>query len=107
MRPETNPRDCDKRQAGTADAGAPALTVIGRGPPPRGRRWKLASAAIAAALIIAAALATPAVRLRAAALALDLTGRIPDLPLGDLLAMLRPGSKELGVGRLLATHNPY
>ncbi|MGH8170490.1 MAG: PQQ-binding-like beta-propeller repeat protein, partial [Steroidobacteraceae bacterium] len=49
----------------------------------------------------------PSFRLRGEAAWLVVTGRIPDLTLGDLLAMMRPGSGELQLGRLLDTHNPY
>ncbi|MGH3420163.1 MAG: PQQ-binding-like beta-propeller repeat protein, partial [Streptosporangiaceae bacterium] len=38
---------------------------------------------------------------------LDLSGRIPDLGAGDLLALMRPGAGQLQLGRLIATRNPY
>ncbi|HEV7136958.1 MAG TPA: PQQ-binding-like beta-propeller repeat protein [Steroidobacteraceae bacterium] len=74
--------------------------------PPRRRGVRLAAAAAVVILIIVA-LGLPSSRLRAEAVWLDVTGRIPDLGLGDLLAMMRPGSGELELGRLLDTHNPY
>jgi alcohol dehydrogenase (cytochrome c) len=60
--------------------------------------------AVAAILV---AFAIPGFRMRAEALGLVLTGRIPDLAVADLLAMMRPGAGELELGRLIDTRNPY
>jgi alcohol dehydrogenase (cytochrome c) len=107
MRPEMTPRDVE-RARGAADGGRPQLAVVRQGPPDGRRRWMLAGIVVAAAFIVLmAAFAVPGIRLRAEVLALDLTGRIPDLPVSDLLAMLRPGSGELELGRLPDTRNPY
>ena len=108
MRPEISPRD--PADGGTPAAGTkpPGLSVVTGGPPPGRRGWKPAVGALAAILaIIIAALAVPGIRVRATALGLDLTGRIPDLSVRDLLAMMQPKSKELQLGRLVDTRNPY
>jgi alcohol dehydrogenase (cytochrome c) len=108
MRPETNRRDGKNGQAGAAGRQPPTLALVRGSPPPRGRRWRLTGALVAAALVLfAVVFALPAFRLRCAALALELTGRIPDLPLADLLAMMRPHSGELELGRLIDTRNPF
>ena len=72
---------------------------------PRRHRGKLFALAALVALVVG--LLFPAVRLRLEAVGLDVSGRIPDLPVSDLLAMLRPGAGELQLGRLLDTRNPY
>lgn len=76
-------------------------------PQPRGPRWKLAAAAAVIVVLIIVELAVPGLRMRAEALALVLTGQVPDLGVGDLLVMMRPGSGELELGRLIDTHNPF
>lgn len=107
MRPETQPRNPDERSRAKG-ADAPELALVTAARPPRGRGgklWRAAVLALVAALV--AVLVAPPLRLRAEALELDLTGRIPDLSAGDLLAMMRPKSGELQLGVLLATRNPY
>jgi len=104
MRPTIDPRPTEgKRTAG----GAPALKLVTQSPPPRRPRWKLAAAAGASLAALIVAFAIPGFRMRAEALELVLTGRIPDLGVGDLLALMRPGSGELELGRLIDTRNPY
>ena len=63
--------------------------------------------AIAILLVLVAAFSAPSVRWRAVAMWLDLTGRIPDLPPGDLLAMLRPQSGQVYLSRIIDSRNPY
>ena len=107
MRPVIDPRDSESRQASPTGTSPPGLTVV-RGATPGGPRWRLPlTAAAAVVVVLTVALALPGIRLRAEALALDLTGRIPDLSVGDLLAMMRPGSGEVQLGRLLYTRNPF
>jgi hypothetical protein len=65
----------------------------------------VAVGAVLAAIIVAFAI--PGFRMRAEAVALVLTGRIRDLGVADLLAMMRPGSGQLQLGRLIDTRNPY
>ncbi len=49
----------------------------------------------------------PRVRWRVRAVGLELTGRIPDMGLGDLLALIRPGSGQTRLRSVLSTRNPY
>jgi alcohol dehydrogenase (cytochrome c) len=76
-------------------------------PPPRRPRWRLAAAVGAVLAAVLIALSLPGLRMRAEAVALVLTGRIRDLGFADLLAMMRPGSGQLQLGRLIDTRNPY
>lgn len=108
MRPEIKPLDLKHRRARSTEANPPELSVVTSGPAHRRRRWGPAGTLVTAVLIvIIVALAVPNIRIRGEALELDLTGRIPDLGLGDLLAMMRPRSGELELGRLVDTRNPY
>jgi alcohol dehydrogenase (cytochrome c) len=106
MRP-IEPRDAESQRATGADGGTPLLKLVKRSPPPRRPRWELAVALAVFLIAIIVAFAVPGLRMRAEALALVLTGRIHDLGIGDLLAMMRPGSGELELGRLIDTQNPY
>ncbi len=107
MRPDISPREPPDGGQPAASTNPPGLVVRGTSPPGR-RGWKPAVGALAAILVVLiAAWVTPAVRLRALALGLDLTGRIPDLSVRDLIPMLRPKAQELQLGRLLDTRNPY
>jgi alcohol dehydrogenase (cytochrome c) len=105
MRPTSDPRDIESPRS----AGGPplALKLVQQTPPPARSRWKLAAAIGAILIAIIVALAMPGVRMRAEALELVLTGRIPDLKVSELLAMMRPGAGELELGRLIDTRNPY
>src|SRR6185312_2074937 len=105
MRPEIKSRD--DRGAATPDDVPPGVSVLRRRLPPRGRAWKLVAMAVAILIVLVAAFSAPSVRWRAVAVWLDLTGRIPDLPTGDLLAMLRPKSGQVHLSRLIDTRNPY
>jgi len=107
MRPTIEPRDVERGRPAGADGGPPQLQLVPQSPPPGSRRWKLAAALAAAVIIMIVLFAVPGLRMRAEALALVLTGQIPDLSVGDLVAMMRPGSGELELGRLIDTHNPY
>lgn len=108
MRPELKQRDTEAAHAsGTGDA-RPGASPPGPGVVRAERRRSFAGALLAVILIVlVGGLAVPAIRLRGVALWLDLTGRIPDLDAGDLLAMMWPKSGELQLGMLIATHNPY
>ena len=107
MRPTIEPRDVESQRSAGGDGGSPLLKLVKRGPPPRRRHWQLAAALAVVVVIVIVELAVPGLRMRAEALALDLTGQIPDLGVGDLIAMMRPGSGQLELGRLIDTHNPY
>lgn len=77
--------------------------------PPK-RRNRLAKVAGGAAVLLASALAIalalPQLRWRVELLALDLSGRIPDIGVGDLIGMMMPGAGE-HIGSLLYSRNPY
>ena len=107
MRPEIESRDVDV--APPPAAGSPSVSDLTRRLARRKSRWSFAGTIAAGVilLVLIGCLSTPSVRLRAVALWLDLTGRIPDLGAGDLLAMMRPGSGQLHLGSLIATRNPY
>jgi alcohol dehydrogenase (cytochrome c) len=75
---------------------------------PRGPRWGWAAGAVAVALILLGGLfLAPPLRWRARTIALELSGRIPDLGLRDLLVMMRPGSGQIYLARLEDNRNPY
>src|SRR6185312_7493909 len=108
MRPESQPPEVRDGQTPAAGTSPPRLSLVTGGVPPRRRGFRTAGAALGAIVVlIILVLALPALRVRSEAVWLDLTGRIPDLSLGDLLSMLRPGSKNLETGRLVDTRNPY
>ncbi len=105
MRPTIDPRDLESPRS--AGGPPPALKLVQQIPPPPRSRWKLAAAVGAILVAVIVALAMPGARMRAEALELVVTGRIPDLKVSDLLAMMRPGAGELELGRLIDTRNPY
>jgi alcohol dehydrogenase (cytochrome c) len=53
------------------------------------------------------AITVPGLRWRLQVVVLDLTGRIPDLELNELPALLMPGARQPQIARLVITHNPY
>jgi alcohol dehydrogenase (cytochrome c) len=84
------------------------LSVIVTARPPGRPRWKSgAAAAFAVLLALAGLMSVPRLRWRAETLALELSGRIPDIGFTDLLVMLLPGSGQTGLTGLPATRNPY
>ncbi|MDE2448019.1 MAG: PQQ-binding-like beta-propeller repeat protein, partial [Gammaproteobacteria bacterium] len=99
MRPDIKPREVEDRRE--------SATVLRPQPPRSRRRWNTVGVAAAAIVIVLiAGISAPSIRLRGALIWLDATGRIPDLQVRDLLAMLRPGSGQQ-LGRLADTRNPY
>lgn len=60
-------------------------------------------------LLVGAAIAVvvPGIRWRLQIVYLDLLGKIPDLELRELPALLLPGSEQPKIARLVVTHNPY
>jgi len=109
MRPESKPRDIPDTPPPGASGVPPGVADLTPRLAPRKPRWSFAGAAVlvVSLLVLIGCLSSPSIRLRGVALWLDLTGRIPDLPTGDLLALMRPGSGQLQLGRLIATRNPY
>ena len=90
-----------------ASAGRVSVFVEAPRAPAR-RRWKLAAAATAAICVVLAGVALlPRLGWRARALDLELTGRIPDIGLSDLLVMMLPGSGQTSLSGLPSTRNPY
>src|SRR6185312_11071155 len=109
MRPESKPRDIPDTPPPGASGVPPGVADLTPRLAPRKPRWSFAGAAVlvVSLLVLIGCLSSPSIRLRGVALWLDLTGRIPDLGAGDLLAMMRPGAGQLQLGRLIATRNPY
>src|SRR6185437_13248715 len=108
MRPDSQPPELRDGRAPAGAGSTPRLSLVTGGTPPRRRGFRPGAAVLAAAvMLVVIGVALPSIRLRAEAAWLVVTGRIPDLTLGDLLSMMRPGSGELQLGRLLDTHNPY
>lgn len=66
-----------------------------------------ATAIVAALLIPAAVLAVPQLRWRAEAVLLQLTGRIPDVSLPELVRLMWPHSGQIDLSSLPDTRNPY
>jgi alcohol dehydrogenase (cytochrome c) len=81
-----------------------ALTVLR---PRRARFGWAAIAALAALCLPIGVLIVPQLRWRVRAVGLELSGRIPDMRLADLLLMLLPGSGQTSLSRLPQTLNPY
>lgn len=71
----------------------------------RRSRWAMVSGVVL--VVLALAVVVPSIRWRLEVLGLELTGRLPDIGLKDLLVLLRPGSGQPTLSRLLATRNPY
>ncbi len=72
---------------------------------PARKRRTIAGAVIV--LLAALAVGVPAVRWRLEVIALQVTGRIPDISLGELLRLIVPGSGQLQMSRLTSNRNPY
>ena len=76
-----------------------------KGPP---RRWGPGRIAVAVLIgLVVLAVALPQTRWRVEAMALVLTGKIPDMRPGELLRLLLPGGRQLDMSRIVATRNPY
>jgi alcohol dehydrogenase (cytochrome c) len=74
----------------------------------RRRQWRTAATAILAALIVpSAVLVVPQLRWRADTILLQVTGRIPDVSLPQLLRMMWPHSGQIDLSDLPGTRNPY
>ena len=90
--------------------GLPAFTrtgvpEIGTVAPPMRQRLLIAVLVLLAGAVIA--VVVPGIRWRLQIVYLDLLGRIPDLELSELPALLMPGSGQPKIARLVVTHNPY
>jgi alcohol dehydrogenase (cytochrome c) len=72
---------------------------------PTRRRLIIAMMLLLAFAVIA--ITVPGLRWRLQVVYLDLTGRIPDLELNELPALLLPGARQPQIARLVITHNPY
>ncbi len=99
----------------TLEGPLPALTEDSRGPrvsmvasqpeTPARRRLVIISMLLLACAVIA--ITVPGLRWRVQIVYLDMTGRIPDLELSELPALLAPGSRQPQIARLVVTRNPY
>jgi alcohol dehydrogenase (cytochrome c) len=91
-----------------APTSAPEAHVVQDRPPGGRRRGWWAWIAFAGIVVVAATVViVPAIRWRAQALVLDMTGRIPDIEPAELWPMLLPGSGQPQIARIIHTHNPY
>jgi alcohol dehydrogenase (cytochrome c) len=84
----------------------PGVPDVGTAVGMRGRQRLLIAALVLLAGVVTA-LVVPAIRWRLQIVYLDLLGRIPDLELSELPALLLPGSGQPKIARLVVTHNPY
>jgi alcohol dehydrogenase (cytochrome c) len=78
---------------------------IGTVTTPMRHRMLVAILVLLAGAVIA--VVVPGIRWRLQIVYLDLLGRIPDLELRELPALLMPGSGQTKIARLVVTHNPY
>jgi alcohol dehydrogenase (cytochrome c) len=107
MSADLKSRDSLPQRAPPAAGEAPAASVVVVARPRRNRR-RIAAALIVAVLVsLTGVLLVPKLRWRTRLLALELTGHIPDIGLGDLLAMMMPGSGQIELSSLPGTRNPY
>src|SRR5581483_10650069 len=89
-----------------ADSGAVRVSAVGAQPEsPARRRLVIATMILLAFGVIT--VTVPGLRWRLQVVYLDLTGRIPDLELSELPALLMPGTRQPQIARLVITHNPY
>jgi alcohol dehydrogenase (cytochrome c) len=68
---------------------------------------KVLIAVMVALVCLLIAILVPGIRLRLQIIYLDLLGRIPDLEMSELPALLLPGAGQPRIARLVVTHNPY
>jgi alcohol dehydrogenase (cytochrome c) len=95
------------RQAPANDAEARGAAGGASSSPRRPRGRRVGILILAALVALAGVLMLPVLRWRVHLLALELTGQIPDLRLGDLLPMMMPGSGQIELSDLPGTRNPY
>ncbi|HET9106464.1 MAG TPA: PQQ-binding-like beta-propeller repeat protein [Steroidobacteraceae bacterium] len=109
MSVETRERDTTQAPAVPITADPQRVAVrIATGSPVRRRRWRVAAAAIAAALVVPSAVfVVPQLRWRGEAVLLQLTGRIPDVSLAELVRLMWPHSGQIDLSSLPNTRNPY
>src|SRR3569833_843183 len=88
-----------------ADRELPASTVVPQEESPARRRLMIAVLVFLGCVVIA--ITVPGLRWRLQVVYLDLTGRIPDLEIRELPALLMPGANQPRIARLVVTHNPY
>lgn len=90
----------------TRDIRGASVSVVASQPEtPARRRLIITSMLLLACVVIA--ITVPGLRWRLQVVYLDLTGRIPDLELRELPALLMPGTRQPQIARLVSTHNPY
>src|SRR5580658_7402682 len=90
-----------------AVTSAPSRVGVASVEPQAQRRRKLVIGGMVLLACVVIAIVVPGIRWRLQIVYLDLTGRIPDLELRELPALLMPGSGQTKIARLVVTHNPY
>ena len=85
--------------------GVRVSAVVPQPETPARRNLVIASMVLLACLVIA--ITVPGLRWRLQVVYLVLAGRIPDLELSELPALLMPGAHQPQIARLVVTHNPY
>ena len=88
-----------------AGSEVPTSTVISQQESPARRRLMIAALVFLGCVVIT--ITVPGLRWRLQVVYLDLTGRIPDLEIQELPALLIPGANQPRIARLVVTHNPY
>lgn len=81
------------------------VSIVAQPEAPARRRLVVTSILLLACAVVA--ITIPGLRWRLQVIYLDLTGRIPDLELGELPALLMPDSHQPQIARLVVTRNPY
>lgn len=89
----------------TKSAPPPAIAVTGPRETPGRRTLVITLMVLLACAVIA--ITVPGLRWRLQVIYLDMLGRIPDLELSELPALLMPGARQPQIARLVITHNPY
>jgi alcohol dehydrogenase (cytochrome c) len=90
------------------NANVVSLPTQATAPPPRRSRWGPGPMAAIGILGLALlCILVPQTRWRLEAMALVLTGDIPDIHFGELLRLIAPGGTQPQMSRIIATHNPY
>jgi alcohol dehydrogenase (cytochrome c) len=89
----------------TKSGSTPAIAVAPSREPPGRRRLVITLMILLACAVVV--IFVPGLRWRLQVIYLDVLGRIPDLELSEVPALLMPGARQPQIARLVITHNPY